>query len=167
MSVSDWLKRPLNNRLLPLYIAAFSQGFVLWYPIEKLFMTSIGFNDATIGLMVAAYAAFVPFFETPSGILADRWSRKGVLVLASLALMISSLIGGLSHDVLSYIICAVFWGIFIAMYSGTYDSILYDMLLEDTGKLWWPVHYWAGCSRRCSSQELITSLRSLVYWSRL
>jgi MFS family permease len=76
----------LNKRLFPLYIAAFFHGFVLWYAIEKLFMRQIGFDDAGIGVMVAAYCALMVIAETPTGILADRWSRKGVLVLARLAL---------------------------------------------------------------------------------
>ena len=71
----------LRRRLAPLYAAVFLQGLVLWVPIEKLFMTSIGFDAAGVGLMAAVYAAVVPFFELPSGILADRWSRRGVLIL--------------------------------------------------------------------------------------
>jgi MFS family permease len=123
----------LGKRLAPLYVAAFLQGFVLWYAIEKLFMRGIGFDDATIGVMVAAYSAIMLIVETPSGILADRWSRKGVLILASLALAVSSIVCGLSDDVPTYIIGALFWGIFFALYSGTYDSIIYDTLLEETG----------------------------------
>lgn len=128
------IHRRLNKRLFPLYIAAFLHGAVLWYAIEKLFMGTIGFNDAGIGAMVAAYGAAMLLLETPSGILADRWSRKGVLILASVALAISSLLGGLSTEPIMYIICAAFWGMFYAFYSGTYDSIVYDTVQEETGK---------------------------------
>lgn len=123
----------IMRRLTPLYLAAFFQGFVLWYAVEKLFMIEIGFNAATIGIMGASYAALAILIETPSGILADRWSRKGVLMIASIALAISSIICGLSTGVWQYIIGAGFWGIFYALYSGTYDSIVYDTLLEETG----------------------------------
>jgi MFS family permease len=128
------LKKRLNKRLLPLYFAAFFQGFVLWYAIEKLFMRSIGFNDATIGIMVAIYAVVMLLAETPSGILADRWSRKGVLILASVALALSSLVCGISDSIPTYMVGAALWGVFYALYSGTYDSIVYDVLLEETGK---------------------------------
>lgn len=50
----------------------FLQGICLWIPVEKLFMTQIGFDAATIGVMAAAYAAVTPIMEIPSGILADR-----------------------------------------------------------------------------------------------
>jgi MFS family permease len=79
-------KTALDKRLTPLYAAAFFHGFVLWYAIEKLFMHTIGFNDTGIGVMVAAYCAVILLAETPTGILADRWSRKGILVLASVML---------------------------------------------------------------------------------
>lgn len=121
----------LKKRLLPLYFAAFCHGFVFWYAIEKLFMQSIGFTDAAIGLFVAVYSVAVIITETPSGILADRWSRKGVLILASLALAVSSLIGGLSQSETIYIFSTCLWGVYYALYSGTYDSIVYDTILEE------------------------------------
>jgi len=123
----------LRRRLLPLHIAVSLQGFMLWVPIEKLFMTEIGFDAAAVGVMAAAYAAVVPIVEVPSGILADRWSRRGVLIVASLSLAACSLIGGLSSDVRTYILSALVLGVYFAMYSGTMDAIVYDTVLEETG----------------------------------
>jgi MFS family permease len=121
----------ISKRMRPLYVAAFFHGFVLWYPIEKLFMVDIGFNQAGIGVMIAFYSVVMLIAETPSGILADRWSRKGVLMLASLFLTLSSLIGGLSDAPIIYLASAAMWGVFFAMYSGTYESIVYDTVLEE------------------------------------
>jgi predicted MFS family arabinose efflux permease len=123
----------LRKRLLPLHIAVALQGVMLWVPVEKLFMNDIGFDAASVGLMAAAYAAVVPIIEIPSGILADRWSRRGVLVVATTALMLCSLIGGLSDDVPTYIVSALVLGVYFAMYSGTMDAIVYDTVLEETG----------------------------------
>lgn len=97
-------------------------------------MHTIGFDDAGIGVMVASYCAVVLLAETPTGILADRWSRKGVLILASIMLALSSLICGISTEPSLYVIGILIWGIFYALYSGTYDSIVYDTVLEETGK---------------------------------
>ncbi|HEY7483283.1 MAG TPA: MFS transporter [Streptosporangiaceae bacterium] len=123
----------LTRRLLPLYVAAALQNFGLWVPIEKLFMSEIGFNAATVGVMAAIYAAVVPILEVPSGILADRWSRRGVLMVANAALMLSALIGGLSHTVATYMLAAVVLGVFFAMNSGTMEAVVYDTVLEETG----------------------------------
>jgi predicted MFS family arabinose efflux permease len=125
--------RTLARRLLPLQIGIALQGLILWVPIEKLFMTQIGFDPASIGVMAAAYAAVVPLLEVPSGILADRWSRVWIMILGCVALMISSLIGGLSHSVITYVIAAMVLGIYFAFSSGTVDSVVYDTVLEETG----------------------------------
>src|SRR4029453_3826630 len=125
--------RTLARRLLPLQIGIALQGLILWVPIEKLFMTQIRFHSAPGGVMAAAYAAVVPLLEVPSGILADRWSRSWIMILGCVALMISSLIGGLSHSVITYGIAAMVLGIYFACSSGTVDSIVYDTVLEETG----------------------------------
>jgi predicted MFS family arabinose efflux permease len=106
---------------------------MLWVPIEKLFQTQIGFDAASIGLMAAAYAAVVPLLEVPTGILADRWSRKGILIVSSLAAGASALVGGLSHNVATYIAAAMILGVYFALSSGTVDSVVYDTVVEETG----------------------------------
>jgi MFS family permease len=123
----------LRRRLLPLYAATFLQNLALWVPIEKLFMTTIGFSSASIGVMAAVYAVVVPVLEVPSGVLADRWSRRGVLILASIAAILSVLIGGLSQSVAAYMVSAGFLGVFFALQSGTLESVVYDAVLEETG----------------------------------
>lgn len=124
---------PLTRRFLPLYAAAFFQGLVFWYAIEKLFMTSIGFDGITIGLGIAVYSVVVLLSEIPLGILADRWSRKGVLVLSGITLATCALIAGISTAVPLYIVSMAIWGFGAAMRSGLYDSIIYDTLTEETG----------------------------------
>ena len=123
----------LRRRLLPLYGASFLGALALWVPIEKLFMTTIGFDAASVGAMAAVYAVVVPVLEVPSGVLADRWSRRGVLILASIAAIVSVLVGGFSQSVTMYMISAVFLGVFFALQSGTVESVVYDTVLEETG----------------------------------
>ncbi|HEY7848196.1 MAG TPA: MFS transporter [Candidatus Limnocylindria bacterium] len=123
----------LGRRLAPLYLSTFFGGLALWVPIEKLFMTQIGFTSASVGLMAAVYAVVVPVLEIPSGVLADRWSRRGVLILATLAVIVSVIIGGFSQSVTAYIVAAAFLGVFFALQTGTLESIVYDAVLEETG----------------------------------
>jgi MFS family permease len=125
--------RSLGRRLLPLQLAVGLQGIILWVSVEKLFMTQIGFDAGSVSVMAAAYAAVVPLLEVPSGILADRWSRNWVMVCASAALIASSLLGGLSTNVAMYVIAAMILGVYFALNSGTIDSIVYDVVLEETG----------------------------------
>jgi MFS family permease len=106
---------------------------MLWVPVEKLFLSEIGFTAASVGVMAAAYAAVTPLLEVPSGVLADRWSRRGVLVVSAMALFACTLIGGMSHSVGLYILSAMVLGVYFAMYSGTVESVVYDLVLEVTG----------------------------------
>jgi MFS family permease len=145
----------LTRRLLPLYIAVFSQGLVLWAPIEKVFLRSLGFDQTALGLMAAGYASLIPLLDLISGILADRWSRKGVLILASVASMLNALLGGLSHDVPSYLVSTLFFGVEVALVSGTYESILYDTLLEQTGES-------RAFEKRLGQVKLLSSLALII-----
>src|SRR3989440_7831812 len=155
---APWASRPQalrTHRLLPLYIAAFSQGLVLWAPIEKVFLKSLGFDQVALGLMAACYSSIIPLLDLASGILADRWSRKGVLMLASVAAILNALLGGLSHDVPTYLVSALFFGVEVALVSGTYESILYDTLLEETGQS-------REFEQRLGQLKLLSSLALLI-----
>jgi MFS family permease len=123
----------VETRLRPLRIAMFLQGIAPWVPVEKLFMSGIGFDPALVAVMAAAYAAVVPVMEIPSGILADRWSRRGVLVLAASAGLLSVAVGAVSHNVGTYIVSAMILGVYFALQSGTVDAVVYDTLLEEVG----------------------------------
>ncbi len=127
------LNRALIRRLAPLHVAVFLAAFGLWVPVEKLFMNEIGFQPATIGLMIAAYAAVVPIIEIPSGVLADRWSRRGMMIIGTGAALVSVLLSGLSSTVPTYILSVMVLGIYFATASGTLDSMVYDTVLEVTG----------------------------------
>jgi hypothetical protein len=56
-----------------LYAASFLQNLALWVPIEKLFMTSIGFDAASVGVMAAVYAVVVPVLRSRPG----SWPTAG------------------------------------------------------------------------------------------
>src|SRR5947209_27077 len=155
LSLASSSQQVLTRRLLPLYIAAFSQGLVLWAPIEKVFLKSLGFDQATLGLMAACYASLIPLLDLTSGILADRWSRKGVLILASVASMLNALLGGLSHDVPTYLVSTLFFGVEVALVSGTYESIVYDTLLEEIGES-------HAFERRLGQVKLLNSLALII-----
>ncbi len=128
------LKRhSLLKRMLPLYIGNLLQWSVFWYAIEKLFLLKIGLTTENVSLCLAIYSATALIMEIPSGILADRWSRKGTLVLGNIFLIIGTIIAALSTDVNMYLISSVFWGIYIAMNSGTFEAIIYDLLIEEDG----------------------------------
>jgi predicted MFS family arabinose efflux permease len=124
---------PLTRRLLPLLISECLQNVIFWAPIERLFMNELGFDAASIGLMVAGCAALVPLLSVPSGILADRWSRRAVLMFACVALLLASLIGGSSNGIASYAVSAFAMALYYALASGMTSAMVYDTVQEETG----------------------------------
>ena len=131
----------VTKRLRPLYLTGFIHSFVLWYSIEKLFMRSVGLNDYLITIATLVYIVVMMTANIPLGLLADRWSRKGVLYIATCALIVSSVVCGFSHGLAVYATGISVWGLFYAAYAGTYDSAVYDVVLEETGA--------AGAFERC------------------
>ncbi len=121
------------RRLRPLFWAAFFQSFVFWYAVELLLAKHIGVSDYSVGLVTAATSVATVLVEVPAGILADAWSRKGVLIIASGFSLVSTLFGVIADSPWQFYVFFVSWGIFYALYTGTYESITYDVLLEETG----------------------------------
>jgi len=149
-------QRRLAIRLAPLVLAISLQGLLLWVSIEKLFLTQIGFTPVSIGVMAAAYSGVVPLLEMPAGVLADRWSRTGLLSLAIGALFVGTAICALSHGVVTYIAGAMLLGVYFALSSGTVESIVYDTTLEETGDSA-DFERWLGRVRAAESIALVVS----------
>jgi hypothetical protein len=61
---------------MALYITASCKGFLLWVPVEKLFMSEIGFDPASIGLMATTYADVVPSSKTAADVLLQVITAK-------------------------------------------------------------------------------------------
>lgn len=79
------------SQIQKIYISHVFTGLVFWYGIEKLFMRSIGISPFGIGLVTATTLTSSLVFDIPSGILADKWSRKGTLMLSAVFLAVCSL----------------------------------------------------------------------------
>lgn len=120
----------MQANIRKLYISNFLIGLVFWYGIEKLFMRSIGITALGIGLVTSLEICFNLIFDIPAGLLADRWSRKGVLIVATAAMALGSIVLGASHHLLPYAIGYVLYGVYIVCTSGTYSALTYDVLHE-------------------------------------
>ncbi|MDQ5886413.1 MAG: hypothetical protein QG628_810 [Patescibacteria group bacterium] len=119
------------SRIHKLYLSNLLTGMVFWYGIEKLFMQSIGIDAFGIGLISALSIGLIILFDLPAGLIADRWSRKGQLIISAVALAISSLIFGFSGGLAMYAFGCVLYVVYVVSTSGTYQAILYDILHEE------------------------------------
>ncbi len=123
-------KEAIHKRLKPLYFAAFLQGIIFWFSIEKLFLSEIGFSDQLIAISVIIFSGVNFMSNFPIGVLADRWSRTGVLMISSISMAAASLAGAISSSFWPYVITLVLSSFAMASSAGAYDSIVYDTLKE-------------------------------------
>ncbi len=155
--------KKLSKRFRPLYWHLFFQSLMLWYAIEKLFMQGIGFNDAQIALAGILISATMVLLQVPTGILADRWSRKGTLFLGNGLLAINALAGVFIHSVVPYLwFASILWGAFASIRLGTYDAIVYDTLLEEIGDAKRFEHYFGRVQLSMSAGFVLAALFSGV-----
>jgi MFS family permease len=132
----------LKKRLRPLFVGAFLQAFVFWYAIEKPFLNSLGLNNAAMALVSIIFSASYLILNVPFGVIADRWSRRDMLLLGSVFLVFDCVIAGTSHNLLAYAIASILFGAYVASTQGTYDSIIYDTVLEETQTNEYYTHYY-------------------------
>lgn len=125
------MSKTFKNNFRLLRYTAFFQNVVAWYPIFIPFAYSINLSTFVVAVSIVVVNVAILIFEIPSGILADRFSRKNVIALSGALLAISSAIYGISNSALMYIIASFVWGISYAAESGTYEAITYDLLARE------------------------------------
>jgi MFS transporter, DHA1 family, multidrug resistance protein len=93
--------RGLNYRVLAIYlITAFSFGAGGARNLAiPLYADQLGASRGEIGLLFSTFTITAALLSLPSGLLADRFGRRNMVVLSLLALGLSQLIAGLAHDI--------------------------------------------------------------------
>jgi MFS family permease len=101
---------------------------MFFYGIEQLFLNKVIKDSSARAYVTIIYLAALLVFDVPTGILADRVSRKLCLLLGSVVQIISLVILGASSTVLVYLIGSFVFGISICLFDGAAQAILYDWL---------------------------------------
>jgi MFS family permease len=110
----------------------FFVGFVFWYAIEKIFLSNeLNVGPTGIAVIVTVYMVITLVLDVPASVIADRWGRKRMLIVAVVCFIIANIILGSSQDFAMYLIGVVFWGLFSVSYGGTYEATLYDSLKQE------------------------------------
>ena len=83
-------KRLLKNNFLWIQLYYFFRSFIFAYVIERLFWRSRGISIADTVYIEIIYAVTLVFMEVPTGIWADRWSRKRMINIGAILTFIGS-----------------------------------------------------------------------------
>lgn len=121
--------------------AAYAYSFFAFFGITQLWVIYLGqqgLSLVAIGLCESIFHVASFLSEVPSGVLADRFSYRTMLILSRGMSLISSAMmlinGGFAWFALSFIFSA--WS--YNLQSGTLEALLYESLLETDQKAHWP-----------------------------
>ena len=124
-------QRHIKRNVAVLYVVNFFAGLIFWYGIEKIFLTKdLHLGPSVIAYIIVVYGSIQVLLNVPTGVLADRWSRKGVVVVSLVILLVATTILGSSHSLTQYLIGTFGWGLYLVGMTGTLESLLYDGLKE-------------------------------------
>ncbi|MGE5653234.1 MAG: MFS transporter [Bacillota bacterium] len=110
------------------YAYSFLKEFVPIYPVYLVLFGARGLSVLQISLLLIIWQVPVIALEVPSGVWADRWSRKQMLVIGAAAKLLCMVAWTLAHGFAFFALGFVFWGVQSAFCSGTTEALLYDNL---------------------------------------
>ena len=114
-----------------LYIYKFLGQCLPIYAFYTLLFMERGMSVTDIAVLIALWSIFTIVFEVPSGVMADRWNRRNMLVIASVLQGLCFTIWFYSHTFLMFAIGFIFWAVAGAFTSGTEEGLIYDNLKSD------------------------------------
>ncbi|HZC15284.1 MAG TPA: MFS transporter [Caulobacteraceae bacterium] len=118
----------MTSFLARLYAFKFSDSFILIFPLYAAMFVDAGLSPVQISIVLIAWSVTAFVLQIPSGIIADRWSRRLLLVLAQIAWGAGFVVWLIWPHFWGFLIGLVLWGIKSAFTSGTFEALLYDEL---------------------------------------
>lgn len=130
---------PTRNRgamlLLILNIFLASMGIGLVVPVLPKFISELGMNGSSMGLMFAAFALAQLLLSPLSGKWSDRYGRKKLIVSGMIIFMLSELVFGLASSVPILFVARIMGGTGAALLSPSIMAYVADMTsFEERGK---------------------------------
>lgn len=110
------------------YLFQIAWMFVLMFTINVVFFRENGISISQITVLDVLWAAVAFALEVPTGALADRWSRKYMLVLSGLFAALGLFVYSISSTFLPFALATMLMAMRNTFSSGTANALLYDSL---------------------------------------
>nr|WP_239522277.1 MFS transporter [Geodermatophilus sabuli] len=101
---------------------------VPYYPLYALLFLDTGLSQAQVSLLFAVWSVTGLLAEVPAGVLADRWSRRGVVVLAGVLQAAAFVVWTAAPAPWTFAVGFGVWGVSGALVSGASEALVYDGL---------------------------------------
>jgi predicted MFS family arabinose efflux permease len=103
-------------------------GLAPVYPLYALLFLDTGLSQAEVSALFALWSVSGLLAEVPTGVLADRWSRRGALVLAGVLEAAGFVLWTVAPGLPGFAAGFVVWGVGGALVSGAAEALVYDGL---------------------------------------
>ncbi|TDF98564.1 MFS transporter [Paenibacillus piri] len=120
-----------SGNIWKLYAIRFFHSLIPAYVIERLFWEQRGMTIQMVVYTEIIYAVTVVLLELPSGILADKWSRKHMMTISAWFMCCFFLILTFASGFWHFAAAVFLAGIGRSASSGAENALLYDSLLLD------------------------------------
>lgn len=95
------------------------------------FAQTRGLDATDYGLLKALYYGSATFFELPTGVLADRLGRRGVLVLAALVLSAGCVVTAQAWSFTAFAVAELLFGVGMSLSNAADSALLHDALAAE------------------------------------
>ncbi|MCX7748939.1 MAG: MFS transporter [Clostridia bacterium] len=119
---------PIGKQITLYYLFNFLIRFMIYFPVFVVFLQSVDLNNTQIMIILSVYNAAVIIGEVPTGVFADRFSRKGSVIIGCILQGASIFLMVVLKDYYSFIILEAIFGIGTTFQSGAITSLFYDYL---------------------------------------
>jgi predicted MFS family arabinose efflux permease len=109
--------------------AALSE-LVPYYPLYALLFLDTGLSDAQVSVLFALWSVTGLIAEVPAGALADRWSRRGAVVLGGVLQAVGFVFWTAAPELWAFAVGFVVWGVSGALVSGAAEALVYEGMAE-------------------------------------
>ncbi|MCR2803509.1 MFS transporter [Paenibacillus soyae] len=117
--------------LWKLYAIRFFYNLIPAYVIERLFWEERGMTIPMVVMTEILFAVTIVLLEVPTGIIADKWGRKRMIVLSACLGCLEFLILIFSTEFWHFALVVFLAAIGSSAASGAENALLYDSLLQD------------------------------------
>lgn len=113
-------------------LQSFVSNALVIYPLYAIMFTERGgLSVGDVSILFAIWTAAALIFEVPTGLVADKYPRKHVLISGELVNAGAFLIWLFLPTFFGYAAGFVLWGAAYALKSGAYQALVYDELASD------------------------------------
>ena len=118
----------MKKNISLIYLHTFLSTFILFYICDTLFYIERGLSSSEYISFVGIAFLVKLIFEIPFGILADKYSRKKLLLISNILFILSTITFIYSHNYFTFLLAIIISAINNSISSGIVNSILYESL---------------------------------------